>query len=142
MTKQKAENKTIEETIESIQSRFGEGSLMRLDSDYHMNIDAISTGSIKIDEILGIGGFPKGRISEIYGGPATGKCLTEDNYILTSFGYKTIKEIFNENGLKTYCSNKIVPIKYPLINKDGVIEYTKNFTFNNRRPVKKITTRT
>ena len=78
MTKQKAENKTIEETIESIQSRFGEGSLMRLDSDYHMNIDAISTGSIKIDEILGIGGFPKGRISEIYGGPATGKCLTED----------------------------------------------------------------
>lgn len=142
MAKQKAENKTIEETIESIQSRFGEGSLMRLDSDYHMNIDAISTGSIKIDEILGIGGFPKGRISEIYGGPATGKCLTEDNYILTSFGYKTIKEIFNENGLKTYCSNKIVPIKYPLINKDGVIEYTKNFTFNNRRPVKKITTRT
>ena len=51
MTKQKAENKTIEETIESIQSRFGEGSLMRLDSDYHMNIDAISTGSIKIDEL-------------------------------------------------------------------------------------------
>lgn len=67
------ENKTIEETIESIQSRFGAGSLMRLDSDFHLDIESIPTGSLKIDSILGIGGFPKGRVSEIYGGPACGK---------------------------------------------------------------------
>lgn len=68
-----AESKTIEETIESIQSRFGAGSLMRLDSDFHLDIESIPTGSIKIDKMLGIGGFPKGRIIEIYGGAACGK---------------------------------------------------------------------
>lgn len=69
----KAENSTIEDTIKSIQDRFGVESLMRLDSDYHLNIESISTGSIKVDEILGVGGFPKGRIIEVYGSAASGK---------------------------------------------------------------------
>lgn len=71
--KNKVENSTIEDTIKSIQDRFGVESLMRLDSDYHLNVEAISTGSIKIDEILGVGGFPKGRIIEVYGSAASGK---------------------------------------------------------------------
>lgn len=69
----KPENKTIEETITSIQSKFGIGSIMRLDSDAHLEIESIPTGSLKIDEILGVGGVPKGRIIEIYGGPSCGK---------------------------------------------------------------------
>jgi len=69
----KPENKTIEETIASIQDKFGIGSIMRLDSDSHLEIESIPTGSIKIDNILGVGGVPKGRIIEIYGGPSCGK---------------------------------------------------------------------
>lgn len=73
VTQKKPENKTIEETISSIQSKFGVGSIMRLDSDFHIDIESISTGSIKIDDILGVGGLPKGRIIEIYGSASCGK---------------------------------------------------------------------
>ncbi len=63
----------IEDTIKSIETKFGEGSIMRLDSKAKVSVGAISTGSIGLDIALGIGGLPRGRIIEIYGPESSGK---------------------------------------------------------------------
>jgi recombination protein RecA len=63
----------IEETIKSIQSKFGEGSIMRLDTKQKVSVGAIPTGSIGLDIALGIGGLPRGRIIEIFGPESSGK---------------------------------------------------------------------
>ena len=65
--------KAIESTINSIEKQFGKGSIMRLDGDSLKDVISISTGSICIDSALGVGGFPRGRIIEIYGPEASGK---------------------------------------------------------------------
>ena len=66
--------KAIESTIQSIEKQFGKGSIMRLDNEASIqNVVAISSGSICIDSALGVGGFPRGRIIEIYGPEASGK---------------------------------------------------------------------
>ena len=63
----------IDETIKSIQARFGEESIIKLGDKPRVNIGAISTGSIGLDIALGIGGVPRGRIIEIYGPESSGK---------------------------------------------------------------------
>jgi len=65
--------KAITEAISSIERNFGKGSIMRLDSDHHPTVDGISTGSLALDIALGIGGIPRGRITEIYGPESSGK---------------------------------------------------------------------
>lgn len=71
----KTENKTIELTIEQIEKSFGKGAVMRMNesSNLSQNIQAISTGSISLDQALGIGGIPRGRIVEIFGAESAGK---------------------------------------------------------------------
>ena len=71
----KTENKTIELTIEQIEKSFGKGAVMRMNESGDMaeNIQAISTGSIGLDQALGIGGVPRGRIVEIFGAESAGK---------------------------------------------------------------------
>jgi len=63
----------IAETLRSLKSKFGDDAIMTLDETKHVNIDSISTGSIGLDEALGIGGYPRGRILEIYGPESSGK---------------------------------------------------------------------
>jgi recombination protein RecA len=63
----------IAETLRSLKSKFGEEAIMTLDESKKVDIDAISTGSIGLDEALGIGGMPKGRIIEIFGPESSGK---------------------------------------------------------------------
>lgn len=63
----------IEATIASIQTKFGEGSIMKLGETPKVDIDAISTGSLGLDMALGIGGVPRGRIIEIFGPESSGK---------------------------------------------------------------------
>lgn len=63
----------IEDTIRSIEGKFGEGSIMRLDSKQKVGVDAISTGSVGLDLALGINGLPRGRVIEIYGPESSGK---------------------------------------------------------------------
>tara|TARA_Y100000031_G_scaffold5440_1_gene6660 strand:- start:4394 stop:5398 length:1005 start_codon:yes stop_codon:yes gene_type:complete len=73
-TKPKKETNTgLENTIESIKTKFGEGAIMKLGDRPKVNIDAIPTGSIGLDAALGIGGLPRGRIVEIYGPESSGK---------------------------------------------------------------------
>ena len=67
-------DKALEAAMAQIQKQFGKGSIMKLGDDTaHMNIGAISTGSISLDIATGIGGVPKGRIVEIYGPESSGK---------------------------------------------------------------------
>ena len=63
----------LEETITAIQTKFGEGAIMKLGEKPRVDIDAISTGSIGLDAALGVGGLPRGRIIEIYGPESSGK---------------------------------------------------------------------
>lgn len=64
---------SITETLRAIKSKFGDEAIMTLDESKKVDIDAISSGSIGLDEALGIGGFPRGRIIEIYGPESSGK---------------------------------------------------------------------
>ena len=67
-------DKALEAAMAQIQKQFGKGSIMKLGDDTaHMNIGAISTGSISLDLATGIGGVPKGRIVEIFGPESSGK---------------------------------------------------------------------
>ena len=63
----------IEDTIKTIEMKFGEGSIMKLGEKPKVSIGAISTGSIGLDLALGIGGVPKGRVIEIFGNESSGK---------------------------------------------------------------------
>ena len=65
--------KSLESTINQIERSYGKGSVMRLGERDVVEIDAISSGSLSLDVALGIGGFPKGRIVEIYGPESSGK---------------------------------------------------------------------
>jgi recombination protein RecA len=66
-------DKTLDLAITQIEKQFGQGSIMRMGEDTIKKIDGISTGSISLDSALGIGGIPRGRITEIYGPESSGK---------------------------------------------------------------------
>lgn len=66
-------NELLDDAIKQIEKQYGKGSIMKLGERSAVDVDAISSGSIKIDEALGIGGYPKGRIIEIYGPESSGK---------------------------------------------------------------------
>jgi recombination protein RecA len=65
--------KQLQETMDMIQTKFGEGAIIKLGAAPKKNIEFIPTGSIGLNEALGIGGVPRGRIIEIYGPEASGK---------------------------------------------------------------------
>ena len=66
-------NKALELALAQIDKNFGKGSVMRLGEESHQPIAVIPTGSIALDVALGIGGFPRGRVVEIYGPESSGK---------------------------------------------------------------------
>ena len=63
----------LAETLRSLKSKFGDDAIMTLDETKHVDIDSIPSGSIGLDVALGIGGYPRGRILEIYGPESSGK---------------------------------------------------------------------
>lgn len=71
--KVKENGASIEETLKSIKKRFGDDSVMLLDAATHMDVESIPTGSFGLDLALGVGGYPKGRMVEIYGPESSGK---------------------------------------------------------------------
>ena len=80
----------LEGAISQIEKNFGKGSVMKLgDNDQNIDIQSISSGSLGLDIALGIGGFPKGRIVEIYGPESSGK---------TTLALHAIAEAQKQNG--------------------------------------------
>lgn len=65
--------KAADIALTQIERQFGKGSIMRLGDRAKVNVDVIPTGSISLDAALGVGGIPRGRISEIYGPESSGK---------------------------------------------------------------------
>ncbi len=82
--------KALKMTLEKIDKDFGKGSIMRLGEHPHQEMDVTSTGSLGLDVALGIGGFPRGRIIEIYGPESSGK---------TTVAIETIAEAQKKGGI-------------------------------------------
>lgn len=68
-----AKQKALQTTLERMEKSFGKGAIMRMGDSPVVETEAISTGSITLDHAIGIGGFPRGRIIEIYGPESSGK---------------------------------------------------------------------
>ena len=65
--------KNLDLAIQQIQKDYGEGSIIRMGDGYRVDVDVIPTGNLLIDRALGVGGFPRGRIIEVYGPESSGK---------------------------------------------------------------------
>ena len=85
----KDKDKALEQVMADIEKQFGKGAIMKLGSDSHLNIETISSGSLALDIALGVGGYPKGRIIEIYGPESSGK---------TTFALSAIAEVQKNGG--------------------------------------------
>ncbi len=66
-------DKALQDTLKDIEKQYGKGSIMKLGDRANVDVDAISSGSIALDVALGSGGYPKGRIIEIFGPESSGK---------------------------------------------------------------------
>jgi len=83
----------LDKAVGDIVKRYGDGSIMRLGDAHKMTIDAIPTGSLSLDLALGIGGIPRGRITEIYGPESSGK---------TTICQHIVAEVQKEGGTAAY----------------------------------------
>ncbi len=94
-TKEKPENrlKAIDLAITQIERQHGKGSIMRLGSSQHLHVNVITTGSLSLDIALGVGGIPRGLITEIYGNEGSGK---------TTLAYHMIAEAQKAGGTAAY----------------------------------------
>lgn len=80
--KEKEEHfQAAEEAVAEIKHRFGEGSIMKLGEAKKMHVEAVPSGCLSIDIALGVGGMPRGRIIEIYGGESAGKTTIAEHVI-------------------------------------------------------------
>lgn len=83
----------MDNLIKDIRKRYGEGAIQKLDETKKLNIDCISTGSLAVDIATGVGGFPRGRIIEIYGPESSGK---------TTLALSTIAQCQKGNGTAAF----------------------------------------
>jgi len=100
------------------------------------------TGSLAVDRALGVGGVPRSRVTEIFGPEGGGKCLAKDTYCLSEHGLLTVEELFGLLGWSTSCTHRIQPASVALVNEAGRSEVTSHLTWNNRKPVIQVVTRT
>src|SRR5574344_1038385 len=85
----KDRDKALEQVMADIEKQFGKGAIMKLGSDEHLNIETTPSCSLSLDIALGVGGYPKGRIIEIYGPESSGK---------TTFALEAIAEVQKAGG--------------------------------------------
>jgi recombination protein RecA len=71
--KEISKDKALEQVLNDIEKQFGKGSIMKLGENKHMKVDVVSSGILSLDIALGVGGYPKGRIIEIFGPESSGK---------------------------------------------------------------------
>ena len=89
VTPDKDKDKALEQVLLDIEKQFGKGAIMKLGEESHVNISTVSSGSLNLDIALGVGGYPKGRIIEIYGPESSGK---------TTFALHAIAEVQKLGG--------------------------------------------
>lgn len=82
-------DKILDQVLADIEKQFGKGSIMRLGENNRRDLDVCSSGSLSLDIALGVGGYPKGRIIEIYGPESSGK---------TTFALHAIAEVQKQGG--------------------------------------------
>lgn len=92
-TKKKDSGISVEETIKSLRKKYGDDSIMKLNQKPLVGLESFSTGSFGLDIALGIGGFPQGRIVEIFGPESSGK---------TTLALHTVAEAQKKGGLCCY----------------------------------------
>ena len=85
----KEEKMELDDVLKMIQKTYGQGSIMKLGERQKVDVDVIPSGSIALDYILGVGGYPKGRVIEIYGPESSGK---------TTFALHAIAEVQKKDG--------------------------------------------
>jgi len=85
--------KALETVLLNIKKRYGDGAILRLGEATHLDVEVIPTGSISLDIALGVGGVPRGRVTEIYGPEMAGK---------TTLAYHIIAEAQKMGGLAAY----------------------------------------
>ncbi len=89
LSKNEGKDKTLDQVLQDIEKQFGKGAIMKLGEDGVKDIDVVSSGSLMLDVALGVGGYPKGRIIEIYGPESSGK---------TTFALHAIAEVQKTGG--------------------------------------------
>nr|HMQ63309.1 ATPase domain-containing protein [Flavilitoribacter sp.] len=88
-----AKLKALQLTVDRLEKTYGKGTIMRLGDKQVVAVDAIPTGSVGLDIALGVGGFPKGRIVEIYGPESSGK---------TTLAIHAIAECQKQGGIAAF----------------------------------------
>ena len=68
-----ARQAALDKAMGELAKRYGEGTVMRLGEAQHLKVEVIPTGALSLDIALGVGGIPRGRVTEIYGPEASGK---------------------------------------------------------------------
>ncbi|MDN6356120.1 MAG: recombinase RecA, partial [Lactiplantibacillus plantarum] len=83
----------LDNALKKIEKNFGKGSIMRLGEKVDTQVSTVSTGSLALDEALGVGGYPRGRIIEIYGPESSGK---------TTVALHAVAEVQKQGGTAAY----------------------------------------
>lgn len=91
--KAKIDTSSVDIVLKELRKKYGDDSIMKLGEKKHINVEAISTGSIQIDRALGINGLPKGRIVEIYGPESSGK---------TTIALQTVASVQKNGGTAAF----------------------------------------
>ena len=79
-----ARREVLEDALKDIKKRYGDGAVMRLGEAHHLEVEAIPTGSLSLDLALGVGGIPRGRVTEIFGPEASGKTTLAQHIVAES----------------------------------------------------------
>ncbi|MFH0814465.1 MAG: recombinase RecA [Candidatus Falkowbacteria bacterium] len=91
--KEEGKNQAIEQAIQQLKERFGEGAIMRFGEAKQINVETIPTGCLSIDIALGIGGMPQGRIIEVFGTEMSGK---------TTLAHHLVAEVQKRGGVAAF----------------------------------------
>ena len=99
----KDKDKALEQVLADIEKQFGENAIMRMGANDNVKIDTISSGSLSLDIALGVGGYPKGRIIEIFGPESSGK---------TTIALQAIAAVQKEGGRAAFidAENALDPV--------------------------------
>ena len=118
--------------------------------DMNESLPHVSSGSVVVDHLIGgiansfgvapCPGFPRGRVSQLWGHESAGKCLPADTYVQTPDGLLTVGELFVRQGLEPVSAVRTTEASIRLFNRSGVVENTTHFTHNGHKTTYSIQT--